>query len=95
MEDEAYEKCEKAAKRQVTLAHRNINLRLCVYTVVSDLLWLDVVTQVPLVDLNNAHVDQNRQPLAFLSGRFPKSQPGWSILEKEAFAIMVTIECML
>lgn len=93
-EDEAVYKFKKAVERQVILPHRDITIRICVYTDASELLWSGVVTQVLLADLNKAHGDQTHQPLTFLSGHFSGSQLGWSILDKEAFAIMVTTECL-
>lgn len=45
-------------------------------------------------DLNIPHGDQQHSPLAFLSGRFDKTQLGWSILEKEAYTVIATLERM-
>ncbi len=40
------------------------------------------------------HAEQFHQPLAFLSGKFNKTQVGWSILEKEAYAIVAATNRM-
>lgn len=93
-EQDAFDRCKAAVEQQVTLAHRDISRRLCVYTDASDLIWSGIVTQVPPEDLSLPHVDQRHQPLSFLSGHFTGPQLGWSTLEKEAFAIMATVERM-
>lgn len=93
-EDDAFENCKQALEHQTTLAHRNDSCRLCVYTDACDLVWSGIVTQVPPSDISKTHDDQRHQPLAFLSGRFTGPQLGWSTLEKEAFAIMATVDRM-
>lgn len=88
----AFEACKKALAHQVTLVHRDVNQRLCVYTDASDMAWSGILTQVPTVDLNKPHKEQRHAPLAFLSGRFNSTQLGWSVLEKEAFAVLTTLD---
>lgn len=90
----ALDKCKEALINQVTLSHRDESLRLRVFTDVSDLVWSGIVTQVPFADLPKPHIDQRHQPLCFLSGHFTGAQLGWSILEKEAFAIMASVDLM-
>lgn len=85
---------QQAVEHQVTLAHRDANQRLCVYTDASDFLRSGIVTQVPPIDISKPYAKQRHQPLAFLSGHFSGPQIRWSILEKEAFAIMATTERM-
>ena len=94
VETDAFDSAKHALEHQVTLAHRDDTRRLCVYTDASDHLWSGMVTQVPPEDLRKPHVDQRHQPLCFLSGHFQGSSFGWSTLEKEASAIMSTIERM-
>ena len=67
---------------------------MCVYTDAFDLLWSGIVTQVPHGDLQKPHLEQQHSPLAFLSGRFNDTQLGWSVLEKEAYAVLATLERM-
>ena len=86
--------CKHALAEQVTLSHRDDGKRLCVYTDASDSVWSGIVTQVPYEELKNAHEKQRHEPLAFLSGRFNSVQFGWSILEKEAYAILATLDRM-
>ena len=88
----AFQKCKEALSSQVKLSHRDYSKRLCVYTDASDSVWSGVVTQVPIEDKDIAHIQKRHEPLAFLSGRFSGAQSRWSILEKEAFAIMSTLD---
>lgn len=94
IEEDAFVNCKQALEQQVTLAHRDVDQRLCVYTDASNNLWLGIATQVPPSDLVKTHIDQRHSLLAFLSGHFTGPQLGWSTLEKEAFAIMATTERM-
>lgn len=89
-----FEQCKAALANQVTLAHRDVSKRLCVYTDACDTVWSGVITQVPYEDLTNRHDDQRHEPLAFLSGHFSGSQLRWSIIEKEAYAVMATSDRM-
>jgi RNase H-like domain found in reverse transcriptase/Integrase zinc binding domain len=93
-ERSSFEQCKKALARQATLSHRDSLMRLCFYTDASDTVWSGIVTQVSRSHLGSPHIAQCHQPLGFLSGRFNKTQLGWSVLEKEAFAVMATLERM-
>lgn len=86
--------CKDALEKQVTLSHRDMKKRLCVYTDASDGFWSGMLTQVPHEDLSKKHQLQKHEPLAFLSGQFNKTQMGWSVLEKEAYAVMATLDRM-
>lgn len=88
----AFEACKQALANQVTLSHRDERKRLVIYTDASDTVWSGIVTQVPRRDLKLPHSDREHEPLAFLSGRFNAVQFGWSILEKEAYAKLATLE---
>lgn len=94
IEQTAFDSCKRALETQVTLAHHDVQKRLCVYTDACDTVWSGVITQVPYEDLSKDHADQRHDPLAFLSGHFTGSQLGWSTLEKEASAVMATTERM-
>lgn len=80
--------------KQVTLSHRDPSQRLCVYKDASDLSWSVIITQEPFHDVSTPHKDQPHWPLTFLSGRFNATQLGWSVLEKEAYAVLNTPESM-
>lgn len=88
----AFEACKKAIADRVTLAHRDDTKRLCIYTDASDTHWSGIVTQVPLSDTSLSHLEQAHDPLAFHSGRFSETQLGWSTLEKEAYAVLASVE---
>ena len=89
-----FEDCKKGLANQVTLAHRDCTQRLCVYTDASDMAWSGILTQIPEPDISKPHKEQRHSPIAFLSGRFDKTQLGWPIIEKEAFAVMNTLDRM-
>ena len=91
---DAFESCKQALANQVTLAHRDPTQRLCVYTDASDFVWSGIVTQVPSNDVSKPYKEQRHAPIAFLSGQFDATQLGWSTLEKEAFAVMNTLDRM-
>lgn len=92
-EKNAFELCKQAILHRTTLAHRDEAKRLCIYTNASNTHWAGIVTQVPYDQQSRPHAKQEHEPLAFHSGRFAKTQVGWSTLEKEAFAVMASIEC--
>lgn len=94
LELDAFERCKTALANQVTLSHRDPSQRLCVYTDASDIAWSGIVTQVPVEDISQPNKTQRHSPIAFLSGRFDKTQLGWSVLEKEAYAVMSTLDRM-
>lgn len=51
-----------------------------------------MVTQIPRDQTTLPHAEQHQDPLDFHSGRFSRTQMGWSTLEKEAFAVVASIE---
>lgn len=93
-EDNAFAACKTALANQVTLSHRDETKRLCWFPDACDSVWSAIITQVPFKDLTKPHVEQDHEPLAFLSGRFSATQLGWSILEKEAYAAVASLERM-
>lgn len=58
------------------------------------MVWAGVVIEVSRRDLQKPYENQRLSPVAFLSCHFSELQPGWSTLEKEANAIMATIDRM-
>lgn len=56
--------------------------------------WSGIVTQVPFGDLSLAQAKQRHEPLAFISGRFSNREYRWSILEKEVYVILATVDRM-
>lgn len=94
VEKDAFANCKQALQLKATLANRDVDQRLCVYSDASNILWSGIATEFLPSDLVKTHVDQRNLIVAFLSGHFTGSQPRWSALEKEAFASMVTAERM-
>ena len=47
-----------------------------------------------LQDLQKPHAERNHRPLPFCSGRFNGTQLGWSILEKESYDALTTLQRM-
>lgn len=92
--EDASLRCKEALENQVTLAHVDIDKRLCVYTDASECFWSGLVTQIPMEDLSKLCYEQRHEPLAFLSGHFSDSSLRWSTIEKEAYAIMATVDRM-
>lgn len=64
------------------------------YTDASDLDWAGIPTQMPILNAISPRKEQRRSPISFLSGRFRKTQIGWSGLEKEAYAVMNNLDRM-
>lgn len=93
-EQDSFSECKVALENQVTLAHRDPSKQLCVFTDASELLWSGVVTQVPAQDLNKGYADQRHEPMCFLSSSFTNAELRWATIEKEAYAIMATVQRM-
>ena len=83
----AFRSIQKSLQSAVQLSHPKEGLSTCVYTDASDKCWSAVVTQVHPNQLSLSMVEQRHEPLAFLGGKFKKSEVNWSMYEKEAYAI--------
>jgi RNase H-like domain found in reverse transcriptase len=57
----------------------------------SDRFYAGLVTQIDEELLDLPMEEQDRQPLAFLSGEFKGTQLRWTVPEKEGFAIVDTV----
>jgi hypothetical protein len=75
----------------MTTAHPDLSKRVCVFNDASDAFYSGMITKVPEHHLDLPVHDQQHQPLAFTSGRFRGSQERWTIPEKEAFAVIETV----
>jgi hypothetical protein len=84
-------KIKSLLSNQVKLAHPDLQQRLCLFTDASDAFYGIVLTQIPESDVERPFEDQLHSPLAFLSGKFTKSQLNWSTIEKEAYPIVVAM----
>ena len=83
-----FTRIKKALLAMVPLAHPRADMMVCLYTDASDGFWGAIATQVPFDDLSLPLDEQRHQPLAFLSGAFTGASERWSIVEKEAFAVV-------
>jgi RNase H-like domain found in reverse transcriptase len=72
----------------MTLAFPGPYKRICVLTDASDRFFVGLVTQMDEKQLDLTMDEQDRQPLAFLSGEFKGAQLRWTVPEKECFAIV-------
>ena len=88
----AFTDCQKALARAATLAHPSADKRICLYTDASQDYWSSITTQVPPNDLDLPRSEQRHEPLAFLSGSFVGAMSRWPIIEKEAYAIVVSCD---
>jgi hypothetical protein len=80
--------------QMVPLAHPKEDSDVCVFTDASQDHCGAFITQVPPGDLSKPREEQQQEPLAFLSGSFKDASSRWSIVEKEAFAIVETCKRM-
>jgi RNase H-like domain found in reverse transcriptase/Reverse transcriptase (RNA-dependent DNA polymerase)/Integrase core domain/Integrase zinc binding domain len=87
----AFHNLNAAIAHSVTLAYPDQAKTLCVFTDASDLHWSGVITQCDDKEFDKPFLEQNHQPLAFISGHFSGSQLRWPTVEQEAFAIKETI----
>lgn len=92
IEHTEFHQCKHILSRQVTLVYIDACQRFCIYTEACHDPWSGIATQVPLVDVPQAHMDQRHPPLVFFSVIFTAAQMQWDILEKEGYTIMATLE---
>lgn len=78
--------------KKVTLLHKHTMNIVLVYKASSDKLWSGILAQVSWTHLQLQISEQKSVLLDFFSGRFDKTKYGWSILEKESFSVMATLE---
>lgn len=52
------------------------------------------MTQVPTDDISLEISEERHEPLAILPRKCNHSKHGWSTLEKEAYAVLVLLDCM-
>jgi hypothetical protein len=87
----AYRDLKRAIEHSVTLAAPKPDHRRCVFTDASASHWSGLVTQIPLSDVGKPVPQQQHQLLGCVSGPFTPPALAWSILEKEAYAVVETI----
>ena len=65
---------------------------MCLFTDASDLHWGAILTQVPKDQLKLAFNEQHHEPLEFLSESFCSTHRRCSVIEKEAFPIIQSLD---
>lgn len=76
----------------VTLAHPSLQKVSCLFKDASERNWSGILSQIPQEDCDQPFADQLHEPLAFLSGSFKGGSSRWSTAEKEASAIVNSVE---
>ena len=61
---------------------------MCLFTDASETHWAAVLTQVDTKHMRKPIDEQAHEPLSFLSGSFAGHSANWSIVEKEAYAVV-------
>lgn len=88
----AFSRAKRTLERMVTLAYPDENKEMCLFTDASVEGWAAVLTQVEKTELDKPPQDMAHEPLAFLGSQFKGAEKKWSIVEKEAYAIVTA--CM-
>ena len=61
---------------------------LCLFSDASETHWASILTQIPNSEANLVLNEQHHEPLSFLSGSFTGCSSNWSLVAKEAFAVV-------
>ena len=88
------QKLKDLLSQSVQLSHfrQDSEWSTCLFTDASDRYWGVVLTQCPKVNLAEPIKQQKHEPLAFLSGSFKGSQLRWSVIVKEAYPIIHSLD---
>ncbi|GMF46575.1 unnamed protein product [Phytophthora fragariaefolia] len=89
-ESTCIERCKAALQHALMLAHPDPDKLLSVYCDASDEHWGAAITQIPRDHAARPLSEQEHQPLMMLSGSFSGTAKRWTIVEKEAYAIVET-----
>ena len=87
-----FEALNMAVAHVVTLAHPSPTAEFFLFTDASETGWGAVLFQIREYDSTKAIEEQSPQPLFFLSGCFHDAKLRWSVAEKEAFAIVESVD---
>jgi len=89
---DSFDAIRKYLQNAITLACPKPNYTRCLFTDASEGYWAAILTQIPEDQVGILVEDQNHEPLGFLSGAFTKHSSHWSIVEKEAYAVVFSME---
>lgn len=84
----AFQQIKSHLSQAIKLAHPKEGHITCLFSDASDLHWASILTQVPKNQMTMKVEDQNHEVLSFLSGSFKGHLHRWSVVEKEAFAVV-------
>ena len=87
-----FNRLNQAVAEAVTLAHPKSHAEFFLFTDASQEGWGSVLFQIEHYDPSKEISSQKCEPLYFLSGSFSGASHRWSIPEKEAFAIVESVE---
>ena len=90
--DTAFSRVKELVTHAVTFAHPKQDYELCLFRDASNFHWGIILTQAPKKQLKVSVHDQEHETLVVLSGSFNATQRRWSIIEKEAFPIMESLD---
>ena len=88
--DDCFRQVNAALANAVTLAHQNPAMVTCIFSDASSTAWAGIVTQCWESELGKPVLQQQHQPLAFVSGTFNTAERNYPTVEQEAFAIKTT-----
>ena len=91
-ESVCFEQLKKMTKNAVELSHPDPNAEFCLFTDASETGWEAVLFQIQDYDPKLPYEQQHCEPIYFLGGMFRGSALNWPIIEKEAFAIMESVD---
>lgn len=87
-----FQSVKDAITHGVTIAHLDEGKKLCLYTDPSDSHYAAVLAQIPPEDVTIPRNNQRHEPLSFVGGSFRGSLENWSTYEKEAYAVLESME---
>ncbi|KAE8903142.1 hypothetical protein PF003_g12674 [Phytophthora fragariae] len=91
-EKAAFDQVKDCLASAAMLAHPSPDGVLSVFTDASDTAWSVIVTDVEKWQSDKPVADQTHRLLHCLTGTFSGSQENWSVIEKEAFAIVAACD---
>jgi transposase InsO family protein len=91
-EVQCFESLKHLVMTAVSQAHPNPEAEFCLFTDASMVGWAAVLFQVQQYDSSLPIYEQRLEPLRFLGGNFRGASANWAIPEKEAYAIVESIE---
>ena len=84
----AFNQIREHLANALKLAYPKSGHLLCLFPDASETHWASITTQVPKSESNLELEEQQHEALSFLSGSFTGSAFNWSVVEKEAFAVV-------